>query len=71
MPQIIVDAAEAPIISESPVVEIRDQNGRLVGLVTKDLLEDIEIARERMKRPSQGMTTQEMLDWLQQNGDDR
>ncbi|MDZ4688617.1 MAG: hypothetical protein SH850_26385 [Planctomycetaceae bacterium] len=60
MPQIVVDEQSARIIEESPIVEVRDLSGRLVGFIAKDLVEDFEIAKARRARGGPTFTTEEM-----------
>lgn len=60
MPQITVDEQSARIIEESPIVAVCDPRGRLVGFITKDLAEDIEIAKERRATGGPTLTTEEM-----------
>jgi lysophospholipase L1-like esterase len=61
MPQIVVDAQSAQIIEDALIVEVRDPDGRLVGLVAKDLLEDFQISKQRLANPGSRLTTDEVL----------
>uniref|UniRef100_A0A7C2P8K7 Uncharacterized protein n=1 Tax=Schlesneria paludicola TaxID=360056 RepID=A0A7C2P8K7_9PLAN len=66
MPQIVVDEESARVIEESLIVEVRDPHGRLLGLVARDLVEDFEIAKQRLAIPGRLLTTDEALERLGQ-----
>ena len=67
MSHIVVDDAQARIISESACSrEIRDRNGRHLGYVAHGFSEeDLAIAKQRMTSPEPCSTTREVLDHLE------
>jgi hypothetical protein len=67
MPHIVVDDAQARIISESAEsIEIRDQSGKHLGYVAHGFSEDdIAIARRRMESTEPRYTTRELVDYLE------
>ena len=67
MPHIIVDDAQAKIISEAAEsIEIRDRSGKHLGYVACGFdAEDVAIARRRMVSKEPRYTTQQVLEHIQ------
>lgn len=66
MKHIVVDDKTARAIAEAgEAIELRDQQGRHLGFLTRGVSEqDIEIARQRLASDAPRYTTQEVLDRL-------
>jgi len=61
--KIIVDEGQARIIAQATdVVEVRDQEGRILGYVTHGFTaEDVAVAQERLLSGQPRFSTQEVL----------
>jgi hypothetical protein len=69
MPEIVVTDEQAQIISEARVpVQVRDANGRILGVISQAPREDdsgeIEEMKRRIQRPHRSYTTEEVLSRL-------
>jgi hypothetical protein len=67
MTQLVVDDAQAKLISESREgIEIRDRNGNHLGYVAQGFSdEDIVFAEKRASSAEHRYTTQEVISYLQ------
>lgn len=66
MPRIVVCDANAELIKQAGWMEVVDRNGDLIGFVSTELVEDVKIALERLRRPTKKwLTTAEVLAHLE------
>ena len=65
MTTIVLDDAAADLVARNPDVELRDRQGRLLGVVAHGIsAEDIRISLDRLRSDQPRYTTKEVLERL-------
>jgi hypothetical protein len=71
MTTVVLDDETADLVSRNLDVELRDRRGRLLGVVAHGVsAEDVRISLERLRSDQPRYTTKEVLERLQQLGEE-